>query len=108
MALSLRGDEIRGVLAAKELEHEDRFEGAFVRFSFVCVWVCMCMLDAGRCTVWCAALTGSGGWGWTTDTMPAFTNMETPGCTWQPEFGSWMVESTPNRPYGAFAHDLLR
>jgi len=30
------------------------------------------------------------------------------GCTWQPEFGSWMVESTPNRPYGSYAHDLLR
>lgn len=30
------------------------------------------------------------------------------GCTWQPEFGAWMVESTPNRPYGAYAHDLLR
>ena len=30
------------------------------------------------------------------------------GCTWQPEFGSWMVESTPNRPYGSYANDLLR
>jgi glutamate--cysteine ligase catalytic subunit len=21
------------------------------------------------------------------------------GCNWHPEFGSWMVESTPSRPY---------
>lgn len=30
------------------------------------------------------------------------------GCTWQPEFGSWMVESTPNRPYTGYANDLTR
>jgi len=30
------------------------------------------------------------------------------GCTWHPEFGSWMVESTPSRPYTNFASDLLR
>lgn len=30
------------------------------------------------------------------------------GCTWHPEFGAWMVESTPSRPYGNYASDLLR
>ena len=30
------------------------------------------------------------------------------GCTWHPEFGAWMVESTPSRPYTNFASDLLR
>ena len=26
--------------------------------------------------------------------------------TWHPEFGAWMVEATPSRPYGGFASDL--
>ena len=30
------------------------------------------------------------------------------GCTWLPEFGSWMVECTPGRPYSGYANDLLR
>jgi glutamate--cysteine ligase catalytic subunit len=30
------------------------------------------------------------------------------GCTWQPEFGAWMIESTPIRPYTGYANDLLR
>ncbi|KAM3569741.1 hypothetical protein VYU27_008162, partial [Nannochloropsis oceanica] len=30
------------------------------------------------------------------------------GCSWHPEFGSWMVESTPSRPYAGYATDLLR
>ena len=30
------------------------------------------------------------------------------GVTWHPEFGSWMVESTPSRPYSNYASDLLR
>lgn len=30
------------------------------------------------------------------------------GCSWQPEYGSWMVESTPSRPFGNYANDLLR
>lgn len=29
-------------------------------------------------------------------------------CSWHPEFGRWMVESTPSRPYMKFANDLLR
>lgn len=30
------------------------------------------------------------------------------GCNWVPEFGSWMVEATPNRPYTGYTTDLLR
>lgn len=30
------------------------------------------------------------------------------GCTWHPEFGAWMVESTPSRPYSNYANELLR
>lgn len=30
------------------------------------------------------------------------------GCSWQPEYGSWMVESTPSKPFGNYANDLLR
>ena len=30
------------------------------------------------------------------------------GCTWHPEFGAWMIESTPSRPYTNYASDLLR
>jgi len=30
------------------------------------------------------------------------------GCTWHPEFGAWMIESTPSKPYGNLASDLLR
>jgi len=30
------------------------------------------------------------------------------GCTWVPEFGGWMVEATPRRPYSGYAIDLLR
>lgn len=30
------------------------------------------------------------------------------GCNWVPEYGSWMVEATPNRPYSGYATDLLR
>lgn len=30
------------------------------------------------------------------------------GCTWHPEFGNWMIESTPSKPYNNYASDLLR
>jgi glutamate--cysteine ligase catalytic subunit len=30
------------------------------------------------------------------------------GCTWHPEFGAWMIESTPSIPYSNYASDLLR
>ncbi len=30
------------------------------------------------------------------------------GVTWHPEFGGWMIESTPSRPYTHYASDLLR
>lgn len=30
------------------------------------------------------------------------------GCSWVPEYGAWMVEATPNRPYTGFTTDLLR
>ena len=33
---------------------------------------------------------------------------EMEGCTWHPEFGAWMVESTPSKPYTNYASDLLR
>jgi glutamate--cysteine ligase catalytic subunit len=33
---------------------------------------------------------------------------QTEGATWQPEFGAWMIESTPSRPYSNYANDLLR
>lgn len=33
---------------------------------------------------------------------------ESEGCTWHPEFGAWMIESTPSRPYSNYATDLLR
>mmetsp|Transcript_32634 Transcript_32634/g.104069 ORF Transcript_32634/g.104069 Transcript_32634/m.104069 type:complete len:803 (+) Transcript_32634:151-2559(+) len=29
-------------------------------------------------------------------------------CTWHPEYGSWMVESTPAEPYSGFTADLRR
>lgn len=30
------------------------------------------------------------------------------GCTFVPEYGSWMVEATPDRPYTGYTSDLLR
>jgi len=30
------------------------------------------------------------------------------GCHWVPEYGGWMIEATPNRPYTGFTNDLLR
>ena len=30
------------------------------------------------------------------------------GCSWQPEFGSWMIESTPSVPFGNYTSDLLK
>ncbi len=30
------------------------------------------------------------------------------GCNWVPEYGAWMVEATPNRPYTGYTTDLLR
>ena len=33
---------------------------------------------------------------------------ETEGATWHAEFGAWMIESTPSRPYSNYASDLLR
>jgi glutamate--cysteine ligase catalytic subunit len=33
---------------------------------------------------------------------------ESEGCNWQPEFGGWMIESTPSRPYTNYVSDLLR
>jgi glutamate--cysteine ligase catalytic subunit len=29
------------------------------------------------------------------------------GCQWQPEYGSWMIESVPKNPYGSYLSDLL-
>ena len=33
---------------------------------------------------------------------------ESEGCYWHPEFGAWMIESTPLKPYSNYASDLLR
>ena len=30
------------------------------------------------------------------------------GCAWVPEYGAWMVEATPGRPYTGYTFDLLR
>lgn len=30
------------------------------------------------------------------------------GCNWVPEYGAWMVEATPSRPYTGYTTDLLR
>ena len=30
------------------------------------------------------------------------------GCNWVPEYGAWMIEATPSRPYTGYADDLLR
>lgn len=30
------------------------------------------------------------------------------GCTWHPEYGNWMVEATPRRPFSGYAADLVR
>eukprot|EP00588_Corethron_pennatum_P000125 CAMPEP_0194298420 /NCGR_PEP_ID=MMETSP0169-20130528/60152_1 /TAXON_ID=218684 /ORGANISM="Corethron pennatum, Strain L29A3" /LENGTH=1095 /DNA_ID=CAMNT_0039048397 /DNA_START=160 /DNA_END=3448 /DNA_ORIENTATION=+ len=30
------------------------------------------------------------------------------GCNWVPEYGAWMIEATPGRPYTGFTNDLLR
>jgi hypothetical protein len=30
------------------------------------------------------------------------------GCNWVPEYGAWMIESIPSRPYSGYAIDLLR
>lgn len=29
------------------------------------------------------------------------------GCSWVPEYGAWMIESTPSRPYLGYSSDLL-
>lgn len=33
---------------------------------------------------------------------------ESEGYTWHPEFGAWMVESIPSRPYTNYVSNLLR
>jgi len=33
---------------------------------------------------------------------------ESEGCNWVPEYGAWMVEATPSRPYTGYSTDLLR
>lgn len=33
---------------------------------------------------------------------------QTEGVSWHPEFGGWMIESTPSRPYSNYASELLR
>ena len=33
---------------------------------------------------------------------------EADGCTWIPEYGSWMIEATPKIPYAGFTQDLRR
>lgn len=30
------------------------------------------------------------------------------GCTWHPEYGSWMIEATPRQPFSGYAADLVR
>jgi len=30
------------------------------------------------------------------------------GCLWHPEYGAWMIEATPSRPYSGYAADLCR
>jgi glutamate--cysteine ligase catalytic subunit len=35
------------------------------------------------------------------------SDLET-GCSWVPEYGSWMVEGTPSKPYSGFADDLIQ
>lgn len=35
-------------------------------------------------------------------------NKQVEGCNWVPEYGAWMVEATPNRPYTGYTTDLLR
>ena len=30
------------------------------------------------------------------------------GCSWVPEYGAWMIEATPNRPFTGYTTDLLR
>ncbi|CAM9945474.1 unnamed protein product, partial [Choristocarpus tenellus] len=30
------------------------------------------------------------------------------GCTWHPEYGSWMVEATPRKPFSGYAADLVQ
>ena len=29
------------------------------------------------------------------------------GCAWVPEYGAWMVEATPSKPYSAYVADLV-
>jgi len=33
---------------------------------------------------------------------------ENEGCNWVPEYGAWMIEATPSRPYTGYSTDLLR
>lgn len=33
---------------------------------------------------------------------------ENEGCNWVPEYGGWMIEATPSRPYTGYSTDLLR
>ena len=33
---------------------------------------------------------------------------EAEGCNWVPEYGAWMIEATPSRPYTGYSSDLLR
>ena len=30
------------------------------------------------------------------------------GCNWVPEYGAWMIEATPSRPYSGYTTDLMR
>ncbi|KAL7539988.1 hypothetical protein ACHAXR_010656, partial [Thalassiosira sp. AJA248-18] len=37
-----------------------------------------------------------------------FYSYENEGCNWVPEYGAWMIEATPSRPYTGYSTDLLR
>eukprot|EP00578_Thalassiosira_sp_NH16_P026569 CAMPEP_0181088328 /NCGR_PEP_ID=MMETSP1071-20121207/6728_1 /TAXON_ID=35127 /ORGANISM="Thalassiosira sp., Strain NH16" /LENGTH=521 /DNA_ID=CAMNT_0023170237 /DNA_START=93 /DNA_END=1654 /DNA_ORIENTATION=+ len=38
----------------------------------------------------------------------AIHSYENEGCNWVPEYGGWMIEATPSRPYTGYSSDLLR
>lgn len=38
----------------------------------------------------------------------ASLSYESEGCNWVPEYGAWMIEATPRRPYNGYSVDLLR
>ena len=113
--LSLRGKEVMEELIKKERDHTTRVRILIFLFvTCVCHVLCVCRPWGGGGVGYVRALipSPSNKHGPAVPTTPtripshsfpqSLTRTQVEGCNWHPEFGAWMVESTPSRPYTGY------